>query len=306
MIELAVNELSYLTTSAKSQAKSWYDIFFGICRKIEKDHKTKVILKCSQDSNIGDTSFHPSYPFKEWLKTQTADEMRSIVGMIAQVSKIDYPYYKVYDMEGHGISYAYENDTLLISLNTHPQWQVNNLSILKEYMNEDTAEIESETKDIYNCFENNCIHVHQRFIRSCISDKKTQQLREITSGEVLWRERKRFFPSLIFCDSVEAQIWNLSGSPIANLRRHLQEFENYFSNWTTGDFDIDSITGEPRLESETRINKFTDRLIITCPDGKNRLFNYHCNWREWGYRMHFYPDHSSRKCIIGYVGKKIV
>src|SRR5690606_28958409 len=115
------------------------------------------------------------------------------------------------------------------------------------------------------------------------------------SGEVLWREREKFFPSLIFCDSIKAEIWDLSGSSIVSLRNRLQKFEDYFSNWETGDFNINSISGRLRLESENRINEFGDRLSITCPDEKIRLFTYHCNWWIKGYRMHFYPDHSSRK-----------
>lgn len=196
----------------------------------------------------------------------------------------------------------------MISINSHLCWQQNKLTVIKEYLNDDVSQLQTETKDINNCFEENCINVHQDFIKSKLPDKPDPLL-EITSGEILWIERGRFFPSLVFCDQVENQIRYLSGPAIINLRKYLKEFEDYFSKWKGGDFDRNALSGRPRLESVTRLRDYRNELSIACPDGKERTFSLHSNWWGGNSRMHFYPDAEnpdSRKCIIGYIGDKIV
>ena len=304
-MELAVNELSYDTASSEGEAKTWYDTFFNTCLQIQKELKCEIFLKYSispKESNL-----HLEYPFMRWFDGQSQDSKSYILNMLVQTPLIqDYPYYKVYGVEGKGIGYAYETGDLLISIKSHKKWEVTFLRITQEALDEGADELLTNTKDLNHCFDYDSSAVHRDYIALRVSDIGKNRLKEITNGKILWEQRARFFPNLIFCDAVESEIRRLAGDTLVNLRERLHAFQCYFSKWENGDFDYHAIGGDLRLESDGRIKKHNKELTIRCPDGNDRLFSFHCNYGIWGKRMHFFPDHNTRKCIIGYIGEKIV
>ena len=302
---LTLNELSYASAVSESQAKSWYDIFFETCLKIEKDLKIKLSITFSISPR--EFNFYPTLPFIKWLHLQEKDNKSSILLMLTKAPIIhEYPYYKIGDLEGKGIAYACENENLLISFASNSFWESQWLSILKEQLNE-LGEIEQEELQIRNCYNSNFVEHHYPFIKIRLKHIKLKVLNGIRSGVELWRDKTELFPNLIFCESTEFFLKNLTSDNelFGNLFKKLYEFDLYFSNWENGDFDKDALTGNVRLESDTRIRKYSNHLLITGPDNTIRLFSLHCDVGSWGYRMHFYPDTILRKCIIGYIGKKI-
>ncbi|MFH7002116.1 hypothetical protein [Flavobacterium bizetiae] len=302
---LVINELSYSETESEVQAKVWYDLFFDICFKFEIDYKEKTVLKYSH--SIVDNNFNNDFSFHKWLSSQEKDKKSSVLSMLTNGTLIHgYPYYKAYDEEGKGIGYAYENDNLLISFETYDNWKVNYLPIVQEQINEITDEIETDELKIRNCYNLNYSETHNKYIENKLLSAKNKLLTEIHNGKDLWAQKSELFPNLQFCDSTEEYLLKSSGSPFKILLFRFNEFDNYFANWLTGDFDKDSVGGDVRLESDTRIKEFNDELIIRCPDNETRLFSYHCNIGIKGFRLHFVPETTTRKCIIGYIGKKIV
>jgi hypothetical protein len=304
-MKLVINELSYGKTTSDVKAKQWYDTFFDECIAIEKEYKSKVTLIYSLP--ISNHAFNSDYSFGSWINgLLDSDYKSSILGMLTQDPIIhDYPYYKVYGVEGKGIGYAFDTNELLISIQSDANWKVSTLKVTKESLNEETLDFESEHKNINNIHDKKSRLSHNAFILQKIKELSEDKLKELTNGSILWKKCNIFFPNIVFCDSVETQIKFLSGSSIVALRKRLQELQMYLSNWNSGDFDYKAIGGDARLESDTRISKYP-ALKIMCPDGKYRLFSYHCDWWLWGYRMHFYPDSNNHKCIIGYIGKKII
>jgi len=304
-MELVVNELSYGNTTSNAEAKQWYDTFFNECIAIEKEFKSKVSLIYSLP--IRNHAFNPDYSFSNWISGLLDNDYKSsILGMLTQHPIIhNYPYYKVYGVEGKGIGYAFETDELLISIQSAANWKVLTLTVTRELLNEETLNMESEHRNIKNFHDNKSRLSHNAFIQQKIRELSEDKLKELTNGDVLWKKRNIFFPSIVFCDSVETQIKLLSGSSIVALRKRLHELQMCLSNWNSGDFDYKAIGGDVRPESDTRISKYST-LKIMCPDGKYRLFSYHCDWWQRGYRMHFHPDSKNYKCIIGYIGKKII
>lgn len=300
-----VNELSYSQSESVNQAKTWYDNFFQLCIKFEKEYATKLNLKFS--TSLIDYNFHQNFIFKQWLSVQKKDEKSSILSMLTKEPIIhEYPYYKAYGIEGKGIGYAFENDEFLISFETSINWTVDYILVLQEQIIEETLEIETDEFNLRNYYFKDNLECHNKYVLTKLSTEKKNVLSGVSSGVDIWNKRNDLFPNLLFCDSTEQFIKSSTGDFLKNILKKFKEYDTYFSKWKDGDFEKESLSGDVRLESETRINKFNNQLTITCPDGRNRLFSLHCNIGIWGFRMHFFPDIDSRKCIIGYVGKKII
>jgi hypothetical protein len=303
---VVLNELSYsgILVRKEEQAKLLYDLLFKTCLNIESDLRIK--LHFSYSKSLQEEVFHHNFPFLKWLGAQTRENKTSILSMLTNQPFIhDYPFYKVFGSEGKGIGYAYENEELLISFQSHENWKTSILSIVQESINEETEQIETATLCIKNCYDETSKDRHLNFLKDKLQYDDISTLNEIVNSRLLWERRDTLFPSLPFCDSTEEYIKSISGSVLQNLLKRLNEYEKYFTNWKDGDFDPSKLGGRPRLESDTRIKNFGKQLMINCPDGEERLFSFHCNYGMHGFRMHFFPDVKSRKCIIGYIGKKI-
>ena len=218
----------------------------------------------------------------------------------------EYPYYKFNDLEGKGIAYAYENDDLLISFISNKIWKNCWLIISQESLTE-SVEIQKEQLRLRNCFDPDLVKCHYPFIQSRATEINKEIIRDIKTGEDLWNKKGEIFSALIFCESLKESLFHLTieDDLFKNLIKKFTEFQFYFSKWAVGDFDKDALTGNVRLENDTRIREYKNQFLIKCPNNEIRLFSLHCNVGVWGYRMHFFPDTSSRTCIIGYIGKKI-
>lgn len=317
-MDLVLNELSHSLEWSDSQAKPIFDTFFAVCLSVAKDAKCKVFIKYSKCKN-SNSIFQNDSNFLSWISSQNKEEKSRILSMLTGTPFIlEYPYYKFENDYGHGIGYAFENEELLFSFQSDDKWKVNFLDIIQEQLN-DNAEIITADEKIRNCHDEASKNFHQEFLSNkilYINDVNLNKIKtEITKGKLLWENRNSLFPHLIFCDSVKDYIQNIqSGDVLQNLISRLYQYEIYFRDWVDGDFEISKVKGKARLESETRINKHQE-LVVLCPDGENRTFSYHCNYGVKGFRLHFFPyihkeneknDDEIRKCIIGYIGKKIV
>ena len=304
---LVLNELSYCGNLVDSefQAKSLYDKLFNICLGLEKELKTKILFTYSK--SLTEEFFHADFPFLKWLGSQNSEEKTSILSMLTnRPFNHDYPYYKVLDKEGKGIGYAHENEELLMSFESEEQWKVNVLDITQELLNEETEVIEINRLQVRNCHDETSKAFHLEFLKEKLKYNDISALAEIITGKLLWTRRVELFPNLLFCDTTEEYIKGISGSVLQNLLQRLNEYEKYFNNWKDGDFDLSVLGGRPRRESETRERNFKNELSIKCPDNLSRFFTLHCNYGFSDLRLHFFPDVNSRKCFIGYIGKKIV
>jgi len=303
-MELTFNELSLSTTSHSAQASALYDDFFGCCLILQQTYKENIELHFSEEPHTH--IFHPDLSFFSWLKICSRDDQRSILLMLTKTPiVIDYPYYQTTELDGMGLGYAYENDLLLISFSSADKWRQDYLEVRKNWIN-DEDDLEEETLFLANLTDSNSAARHEKLIIDKVEKGRLMAIKNVSCGEELWLKRKSVFPSLIFCDHLDQSFKQLPGGTIfRNLVNRLQEFEKYFSTWDNGDFDVKAMSGDPRLESKTRVNLYKDKITFLCPDDETRLFQLHCDYGVYGMRMHFFPDTLFRKCFIGYFGKKI-
>lgn len=303
-MRLVLNELSIKECSV-AEVSNLYESFFKMCINAGKSHNRKAsIISVNRFSEF---NFHKDLLFQQWVSGQTKDLKNLIISMVSKSPLIlDYPYYSFNGKNSKGLGYAFENNLLAISFDVDQLWRHTTLPIKLEYIDEDSNSLVEENVEVRHAYDGGSVQYHESYLdQSILRDNKREAL-EIDSGTMLWTKRQELFPSLSFCSQIEQQIANFSGDLLVNLINRLIEMNHYFSNWTTGDFDRNAFGGNCRLESQTRVNQFNNRLNIACPDGEIRLFSLHCNFSLHGQRMHFVPDQTKRICWIGYIGKKIV
>ena len=130
----------------------------------------------------------------------------------------------------------------------------------------------------------------------------------ISSGEELWEKRSYLFPNLVFCDSVEKQLENVSlGLQIRSIIKRLQILDDYFATYE-GNFDKDKVGHGCRDESTSVGNneKYKQLRMFTTPNGEVKFFNWHISFGDnFPGRVHFLPDPAQKKGIIGYIGKHL-
>jgi hypothetical protein len=129
----------------------------------------------------------------------------------------------------------------------------------------------------------------------------SQRLSAIRNGSDLWSQRLDLFPTLTFVEKVEEQTRGL-GFHLPHVIRRLSELELCARSWAAADgFDPSSLSGNPRTESPSTLNKYGDQRTFQCPDGMKRTFDWHVNL-PGGWRLYFFPVDSDRRIIVGYIG----
>src|SRR5262249_22823689 len=126
----------------------------------------------------------------------------------------------------------------------------------------------------------------------------------VHDGVDLWNRRDLLFPALTFCESMATTIQEFS-SGSATLRqvvKRLFELEIYCRNWREGGFEPDQLPCKVSPESQTTLEQYGQERTFTCPDGEKRVFSWHVRLTPSAWRIHFLPEPSRRRIIIGYVG----
>lgn len=303
-MDVVLNELS-ISDGNSGRVNEWYTTLFDTCFFLGDTLKTNISLISTK--RMSQIVLDDNMLFQKWLSTITNSEKKSAI--ISMVSKkpllLDYPYYYYQDLEAKGLGYAYENRLLPISFNNNSKWHQLFLDIELKELDPETTDIIEEKLTVIHSWDSESSSNHLEFLKRQLSNEQVRIVEAIDSGNDLWERREALFSSLKFCESTNNQISRLSGMTLRNLCSRLMEMNNYFSNWEEGDFERSGFGGSPRLESNTRLDKFKNILTIKCIDGENRLFSLHCNYGSKDLRLHFYPDTEKRICHIGYIGKKI-
>jgi hypothetical protein len=121
----------------------------------------------------------------------------------------------------------------------------------------------------------------------------------------LWSKRDKLFPNIILCGDVEEQISKIGNSAYFNqIVERLREFNNAIEQWTSGEFNYREINNRFPLrispESDRTMDRFGNERICRFPNGGTAKFILHIKTGDL--RFHFFPDTTSRKVYIGYIG----
>jgi hypothetical protein len=306
-IQLVFNELCLLNLEDNEyKARELMSNFIQTLREALEQGIQQQLLSHNSFHNINLAS---NYPISKWLNDPNVDQVEQDFILSMQFFESDEIFDQDqesellyactdYNNEPKGFVYAYRLKALSVSLKTHQLWENSVIHLLQIINNED-GELLEEIIEVRHASSINHVIEHQTWIKSRLQDN-------IDNGLDLWNKRKKIFPHLEFCDSVEKQLQNIKNShPIFQaIIKKLTEVENASKNWTSGNFDLNSLPSKATPESESRLQKFEQELTFQCPDGKKRLFSLHIRMTPGAWRLYFYPLKPT-EIMIGYIDIKI-
>lgn len=129
---------------------------------------------------------------------------------------------------------------------------------------------------------------------------------ELVSGMQLASACGTVLDRLELTGSARAQLEALTGAeqPFRFVVKHLFAINQRMRGWTDGRFE----NGYPfpcSEESAQTMSRFGAERTFVCPDGQTREFPLHSKINVAAWRIHFIPDRTSGKALIGYVGRHL-
>jgi len=139
---------------------------------------------------------------------------------------------------------------------------------------------------------------------------RSDMLGDLSSWQDLWEQRSVLFPKLSFCDCVEVQLNALTFEPanVKIIREHLARMNAYCERLNREDLVPDYTNMGVLASKETKITLklYGYQREFVCPDGEERLFDWHTKQMGQNIRIHFYPLHpDSNTILVGYIGSHL-
>ncbi|MBN2442783.1 MAG: hypothetical protein JXJ04_15610 [Spirochaetales bacterium] len=300
-------------------------------KKLENIHKAREILQrfistCVQAKEaiglkdlriyekLGNNLYHielaENYLLSQWLNDPEVEkELKDRLRIITTSSPlITEDYLKVYEVsdfsyDGHtvyGLGAAVIIDTIAVSFLTSKDLNNSALTIQHHFLNNE------ETETIVQC---SVKHASQpKHIDNHLDFFLDKQKRNIENSQNLWEKRDEFLPHLLLCGQVEKALKKgINSNYLSQIINRLKSLNDYASQWTTGEFSLANLNHTTDLncsgESQSTMNKYGSQRRFKLPDGRREYFELHIKTGDL--RFHFFPDNSSHKIYVGYIGKHL-
>lgn len=206
--------------------------------------------------------------------------------------------FKLNNNVAHGCGAAYLLESIAISLACRDIWNIDQIDIDIEELDETTADIKEYSSPIrhVSCIDH--VMTHAEWIQERLQSS-------VQNGSDLLKKASDWFPHIRFTDNAEAQINDMtSGTPqLRQVVIKLFVMNTHCSQWISGGFVADTLPNVSRESSTVRDNpELRGKRTFKCKDGIERFFEWHARLTPDEWRLHFYPDGGNHTIIIGYVG----
>ena len=304
-IDLIFNELSEQPMVANIlQAR---ELMSGFIETITEARKLGVSNNFRVLNSLDSIILAPEYPLSKWRNDQDVareyrQRIKSIQTKCPLLVDCQNEQNRALEVEGkhkerkaQGFTASMLLSGLSISFKNHEDWNTSQITL--DISEIDTGgEISNYTVQIPHASESQHIQQLQIWIKS-----KSQV--SFTNGTHLW-ERKEHFSSLEFCNSVKSDLAKILSSDdllqqVINKLGHLNEAAK---NWNSGQFNLNQLPFKSSPESQSTLQQFKSARTFSTPSGNDLIFSLHCRITPHSWRIHFFPDHLSKKVIIGYIG----
>ena len=314
-VELVLNDLSYQPLAENPMLAQQRMLGFAQTLQTATKAGAKRILRTHDDLN--GIELAEAYTFRSWLfdhdvKRKYREEQSFVQRLISKApfltdhenalsaeDELGRSEFSHAGRSAKGLGVAAVIEAIAISFASDAVWDYHTLQLERSYITDDDV-IETSVVSVPHISQPNHVQPHQQWIEQCLR-------RTVRDGAEAWERRAELFPQLAFCATVEKQLADLHTRPEMwrQVLRHLWELQRYASTWNTRVFDPDQIALSMSGESEVTLGRYSAERTFRCPDGENRVFEWHSKIGLNYWRIHFYPDFTKRQLIIGYVGKHL-
>lgn len=332
MLVITLNELSLQIQLDIPAARDMMKKFVAAFTTASSEYHSE--LRLHSTIYLFNTEIAPNYLISQWIDDAQGDRpsqtrFRSILqknflieNSQDNLSLLDlWSYSEFYynTQRCYGLGAAIILETLSISFPSNIQWDSTQLVVQHKYFEEYTEEkiIDGEdsasaqtmlrevvdTKNVNHFSTPNHFKSHIPWLQQKIKDL-------IKTGEDLWEKRAELFPKLIFCKETEVQI-KAGHVPqyLPQVKKYLECLNRMSVDWTSemGGFDYKNRAQKYGLnispESDCTKSKYGRERTFAINDGTSRLFELHV--KTGNFRLHFYPDETTRNIYIGYIGEHL-
>ena len=193
-----------------------------------------------------------------------------------------------------GLKAAYLADGLALSMASRQEWDSHLIECdIHEILSED---VDCRSEVIHHASSTHHIDPQVTWIEQRIQAS-------VTNGMELWRRLGDFFPLLTFCSVVEEQLAGLSVKALPSIVRGLFKLNAFCVAWQNGGFNPDEIQCVVSPESAPTLQRYSVERTFMCPDGQQRVFNWHTKVGSW--RIYFDPAPGPGRLFVGYVGRHL-
>ena len=309
-LEMVFNELSLQpTASSVEQARQWMTQFISLVITATKQGVSRVLRT---DSDFQIAKLAPDYSLVNWrndneVRREERQFFRSLTAKAPFL--VDMPQTRqtalaseFFHQAGEnlhpalGLGYTYLLEAIAVSLPSAEWWLHPGIQIEHRWIEAD-ENIYSEQVEVKHCCHPDHVAAHRDWI--------TERLQTgVRDGVDLWSRRDSLFSALSFCESVATAIQEFSrgSAMLRQVVKRLFELEIYCRDWQVGGFEPDKLPCKVSPESQTTLEQYGQERTFICPDGVKRVFSWHVRLTPGAWRVHFLPEPSARRIIIGYVG----
>ncbi len=147
----------------------------------------------------------------------------------------------------------------------------------------------------------------EKFAGDFIEQRIKSLVEDVTSWDDFWANKEILYSRLSFCDCVRDQLNNLDFAPcIKIINTHLERMNEYCGMLASDENIVPEYHKMGILastESGSTLSTYGYQRKFNCPDGKERLFDWHSKQLGQNIRIHFYPpDSGNNDFIVGYIG----
>lgn len=245
------------------------------------------------------------YNVNQWLFQTNRDKMRWFMAVVRKGpyvealldNELSYHecWFCINDVTSSSLAGAVFFDGILTSLQGSPDFSSE--TVYLKYR---------EGDDDFKCIEK--LNVYEPAKVTDIVDRIIQEmLCGVSSWDQLWEQKDVMFPRLSFCDCVRGQLDDLGFTPtnVKIIKEHLTKMNEYCER-----LDRESIIPDyakmgvlASEETSVTLSRYGYQRTFLCPDGKERLFEWHTKQIGQNLRIHFYPLYpDSTAILVGYIG----
>lgn len=301
-MQVVVNELSTMfPVDSVVKAKETMETLLAVYRRYIHLGLQRVVL--SESSLVG-TLLAEDYPVEKWRNDNSVDvELRRMFATFNdKMEFVDkHNYLAEFQCElgsSVGCLVAHETENVLISFNSHPNWNVPCISgkIVRlgdgGLVEQEAVVLNAATLENINDIENEIIQT--------LSNQKYVNI----TYQKIWYERESLFPNLIFCPRVQTQLDQLQVTYLNQIVKKLEILNRYFEQWD-GKFDKSQLPNVDPESVET-LSRFSREHTFRLPDGRELLFSFHIRFTgNYEGRIYFVPDNITGKGVIGHIDGKL-
>ncbi len=303
----------------KNEADSTIPEFLKICIKCKNIGLNTILVDDSVDVNWFRLELSDGYYWQDWY-TQHNDNANRDLARVFRSIKTNQPLFTEDDISNHVDLYEVEfqgetdfsalraaswNESPLASFPSNGIWENSPLSVIVRTLNE-KDEIEEKPCEIMNFHS---LEVFETLEPILLYDRN----KSIRQGSDMYNRWDKLFPYLENCGKVREQLvhWSASNTIFTQVIESLTVLNSYSEKWFEGAIEIFSYDSLRELGLNHKVSGESDSVKNTPSLRKERefwllsgvknFFESHIKISN-GYRIHFYPDPTTKSIFIGYIG----